>query len=101
MRLLLSFMFLYFVMGSTTFAQTLKCDMTQYKQSPGLTAVVEKDQLVVTWMGRADEQLCARFAIELGQPVIRELAIRKKAAPWTVLGQNLMPEYQRPIKAGG
>ena len=93
MRLLLSIMFLSLVTASFTYAQVLKCDMTLYKESTGLTADVEKDLLVVTWMGQGDAELRARFAIEFGQPVVRDLAIRKKDGRWSILGQNLRPEY--------
>ena len=79
--------------ASLTFAQTLNCDMTQYEESEGLTAVVEKDLLVVTWMGQANAELRVRFAIEQGQPTVRDLAIRKKGGQWSILGQNLAPEY--------
>jgi len=93
MRLLLSIMFMLFATVSIAFAQALKCDMTQYKESKGLTAAVEQDLLVVTWTGQGDAELRARFAIRRGQPIVRDLAIRKTGGTWAILGQNLIPEY--------
>src|SRR6266576_2538491 len=73
---------------------TLPCDLTEYKSSPGLTATVAQDQLVVTWRGERGAELRARYAIENGQPLVRDLAVRKAGAAWTTLGENLTPEYQ-------
>ena len=93
MRTLLSVVFLSLVTASAAFAQGLKCDMTQYKGSTGLTAVVEQDLLVVTWAGQGGSEVRARYAIERGQPVVRDLAVRKQGGQWATLGQNLAPEY--------
>jgi hypothetical protein len=79
--------------ASALFADPLRCDLTQYKSSPGLTAAVEQDLLVVSWSGQGATELRARYAIEGGQPVIRDLAIRKAGGQWTTLGENLAPEY--------
>lgn len=78
---------------SPTIASPLKCDLTEYKAIAGLTAVVEQDALVVTSEGQGGSALRTRYAIENGQPLIRELAVRKPGAQWTTLGQNLTPEY--------
>ena len=67
--------------------------MTQYKASTGLTAVVDQDLLVVTWAGQGGSDVRARYVVEKGQPVIRDLAVRKQGGQWAVLGQNLAPEY--------
>ena len=72
----------------------LPCDLTEYKSSPGLTASVAQDQLVVTWRGERGAELRARYTIENGQPLVRDLAVRKAGATWTTLGENLTPEYQ-------
>ncbi|MBI3264594.1 MAG: hypothetical protein HYZ58_15820 [Acidobacteria bacterium] len=74
-------------------ADPLKCDLAQYKGSPGLTAAVEQDLLVVSWAGQGGAELRARFAIDGAQPIIRDLAIRKPGGQWAILGQNLSPEY--------
>ena len=78
---------------STLFARSLKCDLAQYKTSLGLTAAVVQDLLVVSWSGEGGAELRARYAIDTGQPVIRDLAIRKTGGQWAILGQNLTPEY--------
>ena len=38
-------------MAPTVMAQSLNCDMTQYKAASGLTAAIEQDALAVTWTG--------------------------------------------------
>src|SRR5262249_3673193 len=93
MRALRSSMLLSVAMTSPAFAQALKCDMTEYKESPGLTAAVDQDVLVVTWTAQGTSELRARFAIDRNQPVVRDLAVRKAGGQWATLGQNLAPEY--------
>ncbi|MCM3879504.1 MAG: hypothetical protein ND807_05310 [Vicinamibacterales bacterium] len=93
MRTMLSAVFLSLVTASAGFAQGLKCDMTQYKGTSGLTAAVDQDLLVVTWAGQGGSEVRARYAIERGQPVVRELAVKKQGGQWATLGQNLSPEY--------
>jgi hypothetical protein len=34
-----------------------------------------------------------RYAIVAGQPLVRDLAVRKSDAPWVLLGERLKPEY--------
>jgi hypothetical protein len=72
----------------------LPCDLTEYKSSAGLTAAVVQDQLVVTWRGERGAELRARYAILNGQPLVRDLAVRKAGGIWATLGENLTPEYQ-------
>jgi hypothetical protein len=72
----------------------VKCDVSQYKASAGLAVTMEQDVLVVTWSGQHGDQLRSRFAIESGQPTIRDFAIRKAGSQWTTLGNNLTPEYR-------
>jgi len=79
--------------ASRSVADPLKCDVAQYKASPGLTANIEQDLIVVAWTGQGGAELRARYAIDAGQPVIRDLAIRKAGSQWTILGQNLTAEY--------
>ena len=54
-----------------------QCDLAQYKSAAGLTAAVAQDQLVVSWRGERGTDLRARYTIVDGQPLIRELAVRK------------------------
>jgi hypothetical protein len=74
-------------------AEALNCNLSQYKSASGLTATVEQDSLLVSWSGQNGAELRARYAIDGGQPVVRELAIKKAGGQWTTLGRNLTPEY--------
>src|SRR5712692_464055 len=93
MRLFVTAMMTLFT-AAASFADTLKCDVSQYKASAGLTANVEQDVLIVSWAGQAGAELRARYTIDSAQPVIRDLAIRKAGGQWTILGQNLTAEYR-------
>jgi len=79
--------------SSMAFADALKCDLSAYTAATGLTATVDQDTLVVTWAGDQGSELRARYGIDAGQPVVRELAVRKRGGQWAALGQNLVPEY--------
>ena len=70
------------------------CDLSQYTAAPGLTATTHGGTLEVAWAGERGELLRAGFALDGGQPVVRELAARKAGGNWIVLGRNLTPEYQ-------
>jgi hypothetical protein len=74
-------------------ADALTCDLSQYKAMPGLTASLQQDVLAVSWSGQSGAEMRARYAIDSGQPLIRDLAIKKGGA-WATLGQNLVPEYR-------
>jgi hypothetical protein len=74
-------------------AESLNCNLTDYKAAPGLTAAIDQDALVVSWAGQNGAELRARYAIDSAQPVIRELAVKKSGGQWTTLGKNLTPEY--------
>ena len=54
---------------------------------------LSQDVLDVTWAGQAEADVRARYAIENGQPVVRDLSVRKQGGQWATLGQNLSPEY--------
>ena len=82
----------------TAAAQSLTCDLSQYKAAPGLTAVMEQDSVAVTWAGTNGSELRARYGITNGQPIVRELAVRKSGGQWAPLGQNLTPEFY--VKSG-
>ena len=71
----------------------LTCDMTQYHARSGLTAAIDQDALVVTWTGQNNSEVRVRYAIDNGQPVLRDLSTRKTGGQWATLGQNLVPEY--------
>src|ERR1700680_1064402 len=75
------------------FAGSLSCNLSQYKAAQGLTAANDQDMLVVSWGGENSAELRARYGIDSGQPVIRDLAVKKSGGQWTTLGKNLTPEY--------
>src|SRR5258705_2077402 len=77
---------------SVLFADSLNCNLSQYKAAQGLSAAVEEDALVVSWSGQNGADLRARYAIDGGQPVVRELAVKKAGGPWTTIGRSLTPE---------
>jgi hypothetical protein len=85
-------------MTPTVAAQPLNCDMSQYKAASGLTAGIEQGAVAVTWNGSNGSELRARYAIDNGQPIVRELAVRKSGGQWAPLGQNLVPEFY--VKSG-
>lgn len=97
MRLIVAFLFLSVVAVGTVppSPSALRCDLGEYKSQPGLTAAITDDVLAVTWKGDRDAEIRARYAIDTGQPVVRDLAIRKApGGAWTSLGENLVPEYR-------
>ena len=75
-------------------ARPMSCNLEQYKPSSGLTAAIEGDLLTLSWNGQGTSQLRARFAIDAGTPTIRDLSVRRGSGEWSMLGQNLTPEYQ-------
>lgn len=79
-------------------AQSLNCDLSQYKAQTGLTAAIEQDAVAVTWAGANGTELRARYGITNGQPIVRELAVRKSGGQFVPLGQNLTPEFY--VKSG-
>ena len=84
--------------SQTALAQSLNCDLSQYKAAPGLTAVMEQG-CGCRDVGRPERIGAARaLRYHNGQPVVRELAVRKSGGQWAPLGQNLMPEFY--VKSG-
>ena len=74
------------------FAQT--CDFKDYKPADRLKADMQGGALQFSWQGERDQQLRAQFQIRDGQPIIRELAVRKGQGNWIVLGRDLTPEFE-------
>jgi hypothetical protein len=79
--------------GAASIAAPFQCDLAQYKPVTGQTASVEQNALTVLWEGQSGSEVRARYAVDNRQPVIRELAVRKSAGSWAILGQDLTPEY--------
>ena len=80
-------------LASRAAAEPLRCDFTQFKPAPGLTAAIVDSLLAVSWRGEANQELRLRFTLADGRPVVRDLGIRKGNGTWAVLGENLTPEY--------
>ena len=86
--------FVVLVTASAAVAAPLNCDLTAYTASDGLTATLEEDLLVVSWVGQDGAELRARYGIDEGQPLVRDLAVRQRGGQWTTLGRNLIPEFE-------
>jgi hypothetical protein len=74
--------------------QSLECDLGGYKPLDGLKAAVAAGELQVSWQGERGQQLRAVFAVANGQPLVRELAVRKGQGGWSVLARNLSPGFE-------
>ena len=87
--------FLYFLIGSSLIlhAEAIVCDLTDYKAGIGPTAAVQGESLTVTW-GQSGGTARAIFAIQNGQPLIRELSVRAQNGTWRTLARNLVPEFE-------
>src|SRR6266496_6676528 len=78
---------------ATPLSDAVTCDMSHYRASPGFTVSMDQHVLTVAWNGQNGSEMRTRYAIEDGQPIVRELAVRKAGGTWVALGQNLTPEY--------
>jgi len=47
----------------------------------------------VSWPGQSGSEMRTRYAIDGGQPIVRDLSVRKAGGQWVTLGQNLAPDY--------
>jgi hypothetical protein len=90
--------FLAVVAAGLARANDAACDMSAYREAPGLKASSSAGKLELSWDGERQEELRASFGIQNAQPVVLELAVRKKGGGWTVLGRNLSPEFH--VNAG-
>ena len=72
---------------------TPACTMTDYKAAKGLTATTDGSVLAVTWDGAGSDQVRMRLRINKGTPTIQEIAIKHGGAAWSVIGNNLTPEF--------
>ena len=80
--------------GAVFAAGQTPCDLTEYKPLEGVKAEQRQGVLEVTWLGERGEQLRASFSIRDGQPIVHELAARKGSGAWTVLGRDVVPEFE-------
>lgn len=79
--------------ASSVTGQALQCDMSEYSATSGLEASVAQNTLTLTWDGAGDARLRLGLAVDSGQPIVRELAVRGSGGQWTTLGRNLSPEF--------
>ena len=86
--------FLCWATVCTSLAAAQTCDLTEYKPAEGLRAEQRQGMLDVTWQGERGDQLRAAFTIRDGQPIVHELAARKGAGSWIVLGRDVVPEFE-------
>lgn len=56
-------------------------------------AAIDGNTLLVTWNGGADAEMRLRLGIERGQPIVRDLAVRKQGSQWSSVGRNLTPDF--------
>jgi hypothetical protein len=75
-------------------AQTLNCDLRDYKSVDGVKAEMSRGSVGLTWEGEAGQELRAQFALRDSQPVVQELAARKSGGQWVVLGKELTPQFE-------
>src|ERR1039457_2433239 len=75
-------------------AQSLNCNLQDYKSIDGIKAIASTDSVELTWDGEAGTQLKAAFTLRDGQPVVKELAARKSDGEWVVLGKDLTPQFE-------
>ena len=54
---------------TTLGADTLTCDMSQYKSSSGPTATIDQNVLTIAWPGQSGSEMRARYAIDGGRPL--------------------------------
>src|SRR5580698_10083502 len=82
------------LLSSLAVGQSLNCTTEQgYKPAAGMAAVTKGGVVTLTWPGEDGAELRASFAIENGQPIVKELAARQGGG-WAILGKDLTPEFQ-------
>ena len=86
---LMCFLSLSWTQGS----DRISCDMSQYQRRAGLVAEMEQNTLTVTWDGEKGTELRLRLAVNDGQPLVSEMAVRSGSVSWITLGSDLKPEF--------
>ena len=80
--------------ASLASSQSLHCDLSGYKPLDGLTVEAHGGEMKIMWRGENKQQLRVSFAIRDNQPLIHEMAARSQQGVWTILGRDLVPEFQ-------
>ena len=60
---------------TTLGADSLTCDLSQYKSGAGPSASVDQGVLTVSWPGQSGSEMRTRYAIDGGQPIVRDLSV--------------------------
>lgn len=84
----------FLILTAAMWAEPLACDLSEYRSQPGLTAVAADGTLRLEWAGAPGQELRAVFGLNGTTPMVAELAARKAAGQWGILGKNLTPEFQ-------
>ena len=69
------------LVGAPALAQTLQCDVGQYKAAAGLKAEMHDGALQLAWDGERGEQLRASFHVELEDEAVRLAAENARPLP--------------------
>lgn len=80
--------------GGVAASQSLTCDTRDYKPVTGMSVAASGAGITLAWPGERGDELRARFALRSGQPLIEELAARKSAGDWVILGRDLTPDFE-------
>jgi hypothetical protein len=70
-----------------------KADVPRIRDCPGTSQHAAPENTVVEWAGEKGVRFQAAFAVEGGQPCIRQLQFRNDGE-WKVLAHNLAPEFE-------
>ena len=68
--------------SSRAAAEPLRCDLSQLKPAPGLSASLSDNLLTVSWRGDGNHELRLRLTIVDARPLIRDLSVRKGTGAW-------------------
>lgn len=71
----------------------LNVNMEEYRAQPGLKASVDGEVLTILWDGEGNRKLRIRFALKDSIPVISELAVSSHEGTWSVIGEDMVPEF--------
>src|SRR5213593_2117747 len=82
------------VIPARGWAGSLSCDMSAYRDQPGLRAQQIAHAVQLTWTRERRQELRVLLGIEKGVPIVREIAARKTGGAWEVLGRSLVPEFE-------
>jgi hypothetical protein len=74
-------------------AQSVPCDMSQYRASAGLEAQSNAGAVLVSWNGDAGTQLRLQFTLNSGVPTIDDLSLRRGEGAWTQVAAKVTPEF--------